>query len=121
MKTDFKVYFGASDKQAAREGILFPLESVDAAYADGPITYVTTSLLEKTGYLTPNAFGGRMISAQVGDLFSAALAIFRASERTERGEYPYVGEIESPTGTHTVWISPNGTAGKHTLYLPGDD
>ncbi len=120
MKTDFRISFGAGDKQAAREGILFPLDSVDSAYAAGPITYVTTRLLEKTGYLTPNAFGGRMISAQVAELFSAALAIYRRSEKTEPGEYPYVGEIESPTGTHTVWISPNGTPGKHTLYLPED-
>jgi hypothetical protein len=93
---------------------------VDSAYATGPISYVTTSLLEQLGYLAPNAFGGRTISPQVSELFSAALAIFKKGERTEPGDYPYVGDVDSPTGTHTVWISPNRTSGKHTLYLPGD-
>ena len=120
MKKDFTVVFAPNDKKAVRDGILFPLTAVDPAYAAGPINYVTMNLLEKLGYLTPNAFGGRMLSPQVGDLFSAALAIFRKSERTEPGEYPYVGDIDSPTGIHTVWISPGRIAGKHTLYLPED-
>ena len=120
MKKDFTVIFGTGDKQAAREGILFPLTAVDTAYASGPISYVTTNLLEKLGYLSPNAFGGRMISPQVGELFAAALAILEKSEQTEPGDYPYVGDIESPAGTHTVYISPNRTPGKHTLYLPED-
>lgn len=120
MKSEFAVMFSFSDQQAVRDGILFPLAEVDAAYAAGPISYVTTSLLEHLGYLAPNAFGGRTIDPQVDELFAAALRIFERSERTEPGEYPYVGEIDSPTGTHTVWISPNSTPGKHTLYLPGD-
>jgi len=120
MKKDFSVTFSCSDKQAARDGILFPLTAVDCAYAAGPISYVTTNLLERLGYLTPNAFGGRMISPQVSELFSAALEIFNKGEQTEPGDYPYVGEVESPTGTHTVWISPNRSPGKHTLYLPED-
>jgi hypothetical protein len=120
MKRDFMVIFSCSDRQAARDGILFPLTAVDSAYATGPISYVTTSLLERLGFLTPNAFGGRMISPQVGELFSAALEIFRTHEKTEKGDYPYIGDVESPTGTHTVWISPNSTPGKHTLYLPED-
>jgi hypothetical protein len=120
MKKDFAVIFSSSDKQAARDGILFPLTAVDSAYATGPISYVTTNLLEHLGYLTPNAFGGRTISPQVSELFSAALEIFKKSERAEPGDYPYIGVVESPTGTHTVWISPNRTAGKHTLYLPED-
>jgi hypothetical protein len=120
MKKDFTVCFCSNDKKAAREGILFPLTAVDSAYATGPISYVTTNLLEKLGYLTPNAFGGRMISPQVSELFSAALAIFNKCEQTEQGDYPYVGEVESPTGAHTVWISPGLTPGKHTLYLPED-
>jgi hypothetical protein len=118
MKDDFIIKFSSTEKQAARDGILFPLTSVDPAYAAGPIDYVTTNLLERLGYLTPNAFGGRMISAQVGELFTAALGIFERSEKTEQGEYPYVGEVESPTGTHLIRISPNSTPGKHTLYLP---
>lgn len=117
---EFVVLFSSSDKQAARDGILFPLTAVDASYAASPISYVTTNLLEKLGYLAPNAFGGRTISPQVCELFSAALEIFETSERTEPGDYPYVGEVESPAGRHAVWISPNGTCGKHTLYLPED-
>jgi hypothetical protein len=120
MKSEFAAMFSSSDQQAVREGILFPLTEVDAAYAAGPISHVTTSLLEQLGYLAPNAFGGRTIDPEVDAFFSAALEIFNKSEQTEPGDYPYVGEIESPTGTHTVWISPNGTPGKHTLYLPGD-
>lgn len=120
MKTDFTVIFSSSDKLAVRDGILFPLTAVDSAYAAGPISYVTTSLLEQLGYLSPNAFGGRMISPQVGELFSAALAIFEKSEQTEPGDYPYIGEVESPAGTRTVYISPNSIPGKHTLYLPED-
>ncbi|MFO7707864.1 MAG: hypothetical protein R6V84_06800 [Desulfobacterales bacterium] len=120
MKTDYTVMFSSSDKQAAREGILFPLSAVDSAYAACPISYVTTHLLEKLGYLAPNAFGGRSISPQVSELFSAALQLFRKSEQREPGDYPYAGKVESPAGTHTVWISPNSTAGKHTLYLPED-
>jgi hypothetical protein len=120
MKKDFTVVFCSNDKQAAHEGILFPLTAVDSAYATCPISYVTTSLLEQLGYLTPNAFGGRMISPQVSELLAAALEIFKKSEQTEPGDYPYVGEVDSPTGTHTVWISPNSTPGKHTLYLPED-
>ena len=120
MKKDFTVVFAPNDKKAVRDGILFPLTAVDSAYAAGPINYVTMNLLEKLGYLTPNAFGGRMISPQISDLFSSALEIFRKSERTEPGEYPYVGDVDSPTGTHTVWISPGRIAGKHTLYLPED-
>ena len=120
MKKDLIVRFSSTDQQAVRDGILFPLSSVDDAYAAGPISYVTMNLLEQLGYLAPNAFGGRTISPQVGDLFSAALDLLKQSEQTEPGDYPYVGEIESPTGTHTVWISPNSTRGKHTLYLPED-
>ncbi len=120
MKTDFIVTFSSSDQKAAHDGILFPLTAVDLAYATGPISYVTTNLLKKLGYITPNAFGGQIISPQVSELFSAALEIFRKSEETERGEFPYIGDIESPAGTHTVWISPNSTPGKHTLYLPED-
>lgn len=120
MRKDFTVSFSATDKHAARDGILFPLTAVDAAYATGPISYVTTSLLEELGYLAPNAFGGRAISPQVSELFAAALEIFAQGEQTEPGDYPYVGEVETPTGTHTVWISPNSTPGKHTLYLPED-
>jgi hypothetical protein len=120
MKKDFTVIFSSSDQQAARDGILFPLTAVDSAYATGPISYVTTNLLEQLGYLAPNAFGGRTISPQVSELFSAALEIFKTSEQIEPGDYPYVGDIESPAGTHTVWISPNRTPGKHTLYLPED-
>lgn len=120
MKTDFTVIFSSGDKQAARDGILFPLTAVDSAYAASPISYVTTSLLTQLGYLTPNAFGGRMISPQVSELFSAALAIFEKSEQTEPGDYPYIGEVESPAGTRTVYISPNSIPGKHTLYLPED-
>jgi len=120
MKKDFTVLFCSTDKKAARDGILFPLTAVDSAYATGPISYVTTNLLERLGYLAPNAFGGQTISPQVSELFYAALEIFKKGEQTEQGEYPYVGEVESPTGTHTVWISPNSTSGKHTLYLPED-
>lgn len=120
MKKDFIVTFSSTDKRAVRDGILFPLTAVDAAYATGPISYVTTNLLEQLGYLGPNAFGGRMISPQVSELFSAALDIFKRAEQTEPGDYPYVGDVESPTGTHTVYISPNRTSGKHTLYLPED-
>jgi hypothetical protein len=120
MQKDFIVPFSSSDKQAVREGILFPLTAVDCSYATGPLNYVTTNLLEQLGYLAPNAFGGRTISPQVCELFSAALEIFKKSERTEPGDYPYVGDVESPTGIHTVWISPNRTTGKHTLYLPED-
>ena len=120
MQKDFTVIFSSSDKKAARDGILFPLTAVDSAYATGPIKYVTTNLLEKLGYLGPNAFGGLLISPQVSQLFSAALEIFKKGEQTEKGDYPYVGDVESPTGTHTVWISPNSTRGKHTLYLPED-
>jgi hypothetical protein len=120
MEKGFTVIFASSDQQAARDGILIPLTAVDSAYATGPISYVTANLLEQLGYLTPNAFGGRMISPQVGELFSAALEIFTQAEKNEPGDYPYVGAVESPTGTHTVWISPNGTSGKHTLYLPDD-
>jgi len=120
MKTDFTVIFSSGDKQAARDGILFPLTAVDSAYAASPISYVTTSLLTQLGYLTPNAFGGRMISPQVSELFSAAIAIFEKSEQTEPGAYPYIGEVESPAGTRTVYISPNSIPGKHTLYLPED-
>jgi hypothetical protein len=120
MKSEFIVTFSSSDQQAARDGILFALTEVDSAYATGPISYVTTNLLEQLGYLAPNAFGGRTIDPEVDALFSAALEIFNKSEQAEPGEYPYVGEVESPTGTHTVWISPNSTAGKHTLYLPED-
>jgi hypothetical protein len=119
-KKDFTVVFSSSDQKAARDGILFPMTAVDPAYGAGPITYVTTSLLEKLGYLAPNAFGGRTIDPQVGDLFSAALEIFRKGEQAEPGQYPYIGDVESPSGTRTVWISPNSTAGKHTLYLPED-
>jgi hypothetical protein len=117
---EFVVLFSSSDKQAARDGILFPLTAVDASYEACPISYVTTNLLEKLGYLAPNAFGGRTISPQVCELFSVALEIFETGERIEPGDYPYVGEVESPAGLHTVWISPNGTCGKHTLYLPED-
>jgi hypothetical protein len=117
MEKDFTVCFSSSDKQAVRDGILFPLASVEAAYENGPISHVTINLLEQLGYLGPNAFGGRMISPQVGELFAAALEIFRKSEQVEAGDYPYVGDVESPAGTRTVWISPN-TSGKHTLYLP---
>lgn len=120
MQKDFTVIFSSSDKKAARDGILFPLTAVDSAYATGPIKYVTTNLLERLGYLGPNAFGGLSISPQVSELFSAALEIFKKGEQTEKGDYPYVGDVESPTGTHTVWISPNSTRGKHTLYLPED-
>jgi hypothetical protein len=120
MKSEFIVMFSSSDQQAVRDGILFPLTEVDSAYAGGPISLVTTNLLEQLGYLAPNAFGGRMIDPQVSELFSAALEIFRKSEQTEPGDYPYVGDIESPNGAHTVWISPNGTPGKYTLYLPED-
>jgi hypothetical protein len=120
MKKDFIVTFSTSDQKAVRDGILFRLTAVDTAYADGPINYVTMSLLEKLGYLVPNAFGGLMISPQVSELFAAALAIFEKGETTEPGDYPYVGEIESPTGAHTVYISPNRSFGKHTLYLPED-
>jgi hypothetical protein len=120
MQKDFKIIFSSSDKKAARDGILFPLTAVDSAYAAGPIKYVTTHLLEKLGYLGPNAFGGLSISPQVSQLFSAALEIFEKGERIEKGDYPYVGEVEAPTGTHTVRISPNSTRGKHTLYLPED-
>lgn len=115
---DYIVTFSSSDKKAVRDGILFPLSSVNPAYADGPISHATTRLLEKLGYLVPNAFGGLMISPQVDDLFRAALAIFKASEQREKGEYPYVGEVESPSGRHTVYISPNRAKGKHSLYLP---
>jgi hypothetical protein len=120
MQKDFTVIFSSSDKKAARDGILFPLTAVDSAYATGPIKYVTTNLLERLGYLGPNAFGGLSISPQVSELFSAALEIFKKGEQTEKGDYPYVGDVESPTGTHTVCISPNSTRGKHTLYLPMD-
>ena len=120
MKREFIVAFSSSDQQAARDGILFPLTEVDSGYATGPISYVTTNLLERMGYLAPNAFGGRTIDPEVDALFSAALEIFNKSEQVEPGEYPYVGEVESPTGTHTVWISPNSTPGKHTLHLPED-
>jgi hypothetical protein len=120
MEKDFTVCFASTDKQAARDGTLFALTAVDSAYATGPINYVTTNLLEQLGYLGPNAFGGLTISPQVSDLFAAALEIFKQGEQTEPGEYPYVGKVESPTGIHTVWISPNSTPGKHTLYLPED-
>jgi len=120
MKKNFTVNFSSTDKRAVRDGILFPLTAVDSAYANGPISYVTTNLLEKLGYLAPNAFGGLTISPQVSELFSAALEIFKKSEQSEPGDYPYVGDVESPTGTHIVWISPNSTSGKHTLYLPED-
>ena len=120
MKKDFTVVFSSSDQKAVRDGILFPLTAVDSAYGTGPIRYVTMNLLEKLGYLAPNAFGGPIISPQVSELFSAALEIFKKSEQTEPGEYPYVGEVESLTSTHIVWISPNSTSGKHTLYLPED-
>jgi hypothetical protein len=120
MEKDFTVIFSSTDKKAIREGILFPLTAVDSAYATGPISYVTTNLLEQLGYLAPNAFGGQTISPEVSELFSAALEIFKKGEQTEPGDYPYVGDVESPTGTHTVWISPNSTSGKHTLYLPED-
>jgi hypothetical protein len=120
MKNELTVIFSSTDKQAVRDGILFPLTAVDSAYATSPISYVTTNLLVKLGYLGPNAFGGLIISPQVNELFSAALEIFKKCEQTEPGEYPYVGDVESSTGTHTVWISPNSTSGKHTLYLPED-
>jgi len=120
MDNEFTVIFSSNDKQAVRDGILFPLTAVDSAYATGPISYVTTNLLEKLGYLAPNAFGGLTISPQVSELFSAAFAIFKKGEQTEPGEYPYVGDVVSPTGSHVVWISPNSTLGKHTLYLPED-
>ena len=120
MKKDFTVNFSSSDRKAVRDGILFPLTAVDSAYRTGPISHVTTNLLEKLGYLAPNAFGGKTISPQVSELFSAALEILQRAEQTEPGEYPYIGNVESPTGTHTVWISPNRTSGKHTLYLPED-
>jgi len=120
MKKDLIIRFSSTDQQAVREGILYPLASVDASYAAGPISHVTMTLLEKLGYLAPNAFGGRTISPQVDELFRAALELFCKSERTEPGQYPYVGDVESPSGTCTVWISPNGTRGKHTLYLPED-
>jgi hypothetical protein len=45
MKNDFIIKFSSTEKQAARDGILFPLTSVDPAYAAGPIDYVTTNLL----------------------------------------------------------------------------
>ncbi|MCU0590884.1 MAG: hypothetical protein MUC57_05355 [Desulfobacterales bacterium] len=115
---DYIVTFSSSEKKAVRDGILFALTSVNPAYAAGPISHVTTRLLEKLGYLVPNAFGGLIISPQVADLFVAALAIFQESEQREKGEYPYVGEVESPSGKHTVYISPNRIKGKHTLYLP---
>ena len=120
MRKEFIVVFSSTDQQAARDGILFPLTAVDSAYAAGPISYVTTNLLEQLGYLAPNAFGGQTISPKVSELFSAALEIFKKSEQSEPGDYPYVGDVESPTGTHIVWISPNSTSGKHTLYLPED-
>ncbi len=119
-RKDYIVTFSSSDKQALRDGLLFPLTAVSPTYAAGPISYVTTHLLEKLGYLAPNAFGGLTISPQVGDLFAAALAIFTRSEKTEKGQYPYVGEVDSPNGTHTVYISPNRIKGKHSLYLPED-
>ena len=120
MRKEYVVSFSSTDKKAVRDGILFPLSAVSSAYAAGPISYVTTRLLERLGYLAPNAFGGRAIAPEVSELFAAVLEIFEKSERTEPGEYPYVGEVESPNGTHTVWISPNRTIGKHTLYLPED-
>jgi hypothetical protein len=120
MQKNLIVNFSSTDKRAVHDGILFPLTAVNPAYANGPISYVTTNLLEKLGYLGPNAFGGLTISPQVSELFSAALEIFKKSEQTEPGEYPYVGEVESLSSTHTVWISPNSTSGKHTLYLPED-
>jgi hypothetical protein len=119
-RKDYIVTFSSSDKAAVREGILFPLRTVNPSYTAGPIRYVTTHLLEKLGYLTPNAFGGQMIHPQVGELFSAAFELFKRGEAAEKGQYPYVGEVESPTGTHTVYISPIRAAGKHTLYLPED-
>ena len=120
MQKSFTITFSTTDKKAVRDCILFPLTAVNSAYAPGPISYVTTNLLEKLGYLAPNAFGGLSISPLVSELFSAALEIFKKGEQTELGDYPYVGDVESPTGTHTVWISPNITRGKHTLYLPED-
>jgi len=120
MKKDLTVTFSSNDRQAAQDGILFPLTAVDSAYATGPISYVTTNLLEQLGYLTPNAFGGLMISPLVAELFAAALEIFKKAEKTEPGDYPYVGDVESPAGTRTVYISPNRSPGKHTLYLPED-
>ena len=119
-RKDYIVTFSSSDKKALRDGILFPLTSVNPVHSAGPISYVTTRLLEKLGYLAPNAFGGLTISPQVGELFAAALAIFTQSEQTEKGQYPYIGEVESPSGKHTVYISPNRVKGKHTLYLPED-
>lgn len=112
--------FSSSDRRAVRDGTLFPLTAVDAAYAAGPISYVTTNLLEQLGYLAPNAFGGRTISPQVSELFSAAVEIFKKSEQTEPGDYPYIGEVESPAGARSIYISPNSIPGKHTLYLPED-
>jgi hypothetical protein len=62
------------------------MTAVNSAYAIGPISYVTTNLLEQLGYLVPNAFGGRSISPQVSELFSAALEIFKKGEQTEQRE-----------------------------------
>ena len=91
MKSEFIVTFSSSDQQAARDGILFALTEVDSAYATGPISHVTTNLLEQMGYLAPNAFGGRTIDPEVDELFSAALEIFNKSEQAGLGRIPYVG------------------------------
>jgi len=118
MQKDFTVIFSSINKKAARDGILFPLTAVDSAYATGPISYVTTKLLEQLGYLTPNAFGGLSISPQVSEQFLQHSKSSRRVNKQNRATTPYVGNVETPTGTHTVWISPNSTCGKHTLYLP---
>jgi hypothetical protein len=84
MRKEFVVTFSSTDKKAIRDGILFQLTAVNPAYGAGPIRYMTTHLLERLGYLAPNAFGGRAISPEVSELFAAALEIFKKSEQIPR-------------------------------------
>ncbi|MCK7511493.1 MAG: hypothetical protein MZV70_50575 [Desulfobacterales bacterium] len=53
-------------------------------------------------------------------IFLRARNLQERANKLNRATTPYVGDVESPTGTHTVWISPNSTCGKHTSTVAED-
>ena len=108
MKSEFIVTFSSSDQQAARDGILFALTEVDSASAPGPISHVTTNLLEQLGYLAPNAFGGRTIDPEVDALSPPRSRSSTRANRRSRANTP-MSERSNPPPAPT----PSGSARQH--------
>jgi hypothetical protein len=115
------VIYTYTSEEATEDGFLFDLDLLVKAkkiqpYAELPIKYITTNLLD-LGYWKEENDKQELNLPNILDLVVQALRIFR---KKPQNDYFVSGNLQLPSGKRQkVFLAKNET-GRYTLMLPGD-